>query len=384
MSRQRSPSGAWQAARRILCVRLDGLGDLLMTGPAIRALKESGSDRHLTLLTSSAGARAATLLPAVDETIGYSAPWMKASAAGCGWEADERTIARLRSGKYDAAVIFTVYSQSPLPAALLLHLAGIPLRLAYCRENPYQLLSDWVTEREPEETVRHEVRRHLELVSEVGARTADDRLRVEPEPTAQQRVESLLCGYGLASRRDWLVVHPGASAASRRYPPELFARAIRSIAHQQGLTPVLTGSNAEAPLTAKISRLAGVPTIDLAGKLTLHELTALLQRAPLLLANNTGPVHLAAGVGTPVVDLYALTNPQHTPWRVPAKVLYRDVPCRFCYRSVCPEGHHDCLRGVEPQEVAAAVADLLAETESAKAVGLHGTDWESRTAAGSV
>ena len=384
MSRQRSPSDAWEAARRILCVRLDGLGDLVMTGPAIRALKESGSDRHVTLLTSSAGARAATLLPGVDQTISYSAPWMKATAAGGGSEHDERMIARLRAGKYDAAVIFTVYSQSPLPAALLLHLAGIPLRLAYCRENPYHLLSDWIIEREPEETIRHEVRRHLELVSEVGARATDDRLKVEPEWTAQQRVDSLLCSYGLADRRDWLVVHPGATAASRRYPPELFAQAIRLIAREQGLTPVLTGSNAEARLTARISSLAAVPTIDLAGKLALHELTALLQRAPLLLANNTGPVHLAAGVGTPVVDLYALTNPQHTPWRVQAKVLYRDVPCRFCYRSVCPEGHHECLRGVEPQEVAAAVAELLAETEPAKAIGLRRSDWQSATAAGSV
>jgi ADP-heptose:LPS heptosyltransferase len=80
-------------------------------------------------------------------------------------------------------------------------------------------------------------------------------------------------------------------------------------------------------------------------------------------AGNTGPVHVAAAVGTPVVDLYALTNPQHTPWMVPSRVLFNDVPCRWCYSSVCPERHHRCLRGVHPEQVVAAALDLLAERE---------------------
>jgi ADP-heptose:LPS heptosyltransferase len=88
-------------------------------------------------------------------------------------------------------------------------------------------------------------------------------------------------------------------------------------------------------------------------------MAALLAVAPLLIANNTGPVHLASAVGTPVVDLYALTNPQHTPWMVPNRVLNADVPCRNCYKSVCPEGHHDCLRRVPPAAVARAAAELL-------------------------
>jgi len=103
----------------------------------------------------------------------------------------------------------------------------------------------------------------------------------------------------------------------------------------------------------------GVPSDSLAGDLRLSDLAALLSAAPLLLSNNTGPVHIAAAVGTPVVDLYALTNPQHTPWQVAARVLNHDVPCRNCYKSVCPAGHHDCLRKVAPQTVAAAALELL-------------------------
>jgi ADP-heptose:LPS heptosyltransferase len=88
-------------------------------------------------------------------------------------------------------------------------------------------------------------------------------------------------------------------------------------------------------------------------------LAAVLTRASLLISNNTGTVHVAAAVGTPIVDLYALTNPQHTPWQVPHRVLFHDVPCKYCYKSVCPEGHHHCLRLVNPDQVLQAVTELL-------------------------
>ncbi len=114
-----------------------------------------------------------------------------------------------------------------------------------------------------------------------------------------------------------------------------------------------------AELIEGIRREMDAPSVSLAGRLSLEELAALLELAPLLIANNTGPAHLAAAVGTPVVSLYALTNPQHTPWGVPSRVLSQDVPCRWCYKSTCPEGHHLCLRGVAPAEVASAALALL-------------------------
>ena len=89
----------------------------------------------------------------------------------------------------------------------------------------------------------------------------------------------------------------------------------------------------------------------------------------LLITNNTGPAHIAAAMDTPVVDLYALTNPQHTPWALTSrmKILNRPVPCAYCYRSVCPEGHHQCLRGVPPAEVVRAALDLLMTSPSDRA-----------------
>ena len=138
---------------------------------------------------------------------------------------------------------------------------------------------------------------------------------------------------------------------------------MRRLAELSGLQApqlVFTGDDGEVALVEEI-RLGAGPSATLAGRLQLGELAAVLDDAALLLANNTGPVHLAAALGTPVVDLYALTNPQHAPWKTPAAVLYEDVPCRYCYRSVCPQGHHACLHLLAPERVAAAARRLLDE-----------------------
>jgi lipopolysaccharide heptosyltransferase II len=357
-------SEAWGAARNVLCVRLDTMGDVLMAGPALRALRESADGRRLTLLTSRAGASVAGLMPEVDETIVYEAPWVKASASRTGAGPDLQMVERLRGRRFDAAAIFTVYSQSALPAALLCTLGEVPLRLAHSRENPYALLTDWVPEPEPEEMLRHEVRRQLDLVAEVAAWTVDDRLRVEVPPGAHELVDALLDEAGVDRGADWLVVHPGSTAPSRRYPPESFAHACRELSRDHGVQVVFAGEAIDRPLVEEIRMRMAAPSASLAGRVDLPGLAALLAAAPVLVAGNTGPVHLAAAAGTSVVDLYALTNPQHTPWGVPSAVLSNDVPCRWCYKSVCPEGHHLCLRGVEPGAVASAALRLLREPDA--------------------
>jgi lipopolysaccharide heptosyltransferase II len=352
----------WQTMRSLLAVRLDGLGDLLMTTPALRALKEHRPGRRLTLLTSPAGAALARELPFVDETIAFAAPWMKHGAPADG-EATAALVERLKAGRHDGAAIFTVCTQSPLPSALVCYLAGIPRRLAHVRENPYELVNDAV--RDPDvdvrQGVRHEVERQLALVAATGA-TIDDPALVFP--VAQAARASMLAkatAAGVDRSRPWLLVHPGATAPSRRYPLAAFGEALRRL--DRGTSDarqvvIAGGPDDVADAAALAAQVRGA--VSVAGLLTLPELAALVERAALLLCNNSGPAHIAAAVGTPVVDLYALTNPQHTPWRVAHATLSHDVPCRGCLRSVCPEGHHLCLAGVAPAEVAAAVERLYA------------------------
>ncbi|SOD79357.1 lipopolysaccharide heptosyltransferase II [Spirosoma fluviale] len=314
----------WKDGLRLLCVRLDNLGDVLMTTPAFRALKTTWPAAHLTLLTSSAGAAIAKFIPEIDQVISFDVPWV----AGQQQQPDQVIDLgnRLRSHQFDAAIVFTVQSQNPLPAAMLCYLAGIPRVLGYCRENPYQLMTDWVPDPEILVATRHEVIRQLELVREIGCHTTNRSLSLTRSIADQQRVRQQLTTAGLDLQRPWLVLHPGVSEEKRRYPAEQFVQALLPLMQDSGYQVVLTGSKSEQSLTSQIQHQLTGRAVDLAGQLSLGELAALLAEAPLLIANNTGPVHMAAALGTPVVVLYAKTNPQHTPWQVPSRVLYFDVP----------------------------------------------------------
>lgn len=345
-------------------MRLDNLGDLLMTSPALAAIKHGLPNARLTLLGSRASAAAADHVPVIDDVIEHEAAWVKGmqddDVPGEPGVSERALIDTLAQRRFDAAVIFTVCTQSALPAALVCLLAGIPLRLAHSRENPYRLLTDWVRDTEqPVAGMRHEVRRQLDLVASVGLHAPDERLLFRYTPSDARRMRERLQAAGVEPGQPYVVVHPGASAPSRRWPPERFGLAAEAIARARGCAIVFTGS-ADERATIDLARAEmRTPAACLAGALALGEFGALIHGAQLLLANNTGPVHMAAALGTPVVDLYALTNPQHTPWMVASRVLSHDVPCRNCLRSVCPEGHHACLRNVAPEAAVHAALELL-------------------------
>jgi lipopolysaccharide heptosyltransferase II len=359
--RPRVDPAPWASARRILCVRTDGIGDVAMTAPAIRALSAAGPpDRSITVLASPSGAEAARLLPDVDDVLTCLPPWVGVSDAGDP-AADDASIAELRAGAFDAAVIFTVHTQSALPAATWCRLAGIPLRLAHSRENPYALLSDWIPEPEVHGPTRHEVVRQLELVGHVGAPPAGQ-VRLTPDVVDLERAVTALRAAGVDPSGRWIALHPGASAPSRRYPPERFARAA-DLLIDDGWQVVVTRGPWDAVVVDEVTHAMRRTPSVLAGELALRDLVTVLALADVLVSNNTGPAHLAALVGTPVVDLYALTNLQHAPWGVPHRLLFHDVACRGCLRSVCPEGHHLCLRGVEPDAVVRAVRELAGASE---------------------
>jgi lipopolysaccharide heptosyltransferase II len=355
----------WNDAENILCIRLDSIGDVLMTTPAIRAIKESRPGRRITLFTSPAGVEAASLVPEINDVIVYDAPWMKATAPRTNSQPELEMVEKLRSLGFDAAVIFTVFSQNPLPSAFLCYLADIPLRLAHCHENPYQLLTNWVLDPEPSCGIRHEVRRQLDLVATIGCQIKNERMSLKVPQNAHHRVLHLLGELGIDLKRPLVVIHPGATAISRRYPPEGFAEVARRLVLDANFQVIFTGSKSERELVEGIQARMDTNSHTLVGCLNLAELAALIKLAPLLISNNTGPVHMAAALGTPVVDLYALTNPQHTPWGVPHRVLFHDVPCKFCYKSICPEGHYHCLSLLTPDEIFRAACELFSETTTA-------------------
>jgi lipopolysaccharide heptosyltransferase II len=342
-----------------------------MTSPAFSAIKESWSNCHLTLLASPSGESIAEMIPAVDDVIVYEAPWMKATPSRRNSTYDHEMYDRLAKQQFDAAIIFTVFTQSPFPAMQLAYMADIPIRISYSRENPYHLLTHWFPDPDSSGNIRHEVRRQLDLVGMLSCFTQDERIRVKVFPEDFEVVQKELNHLRIGADEPFIVIHPGATAASRRYSPESFAKLAQLLVSDLGRQVIFTGNNSEVELVEKIRGLCPEPTYSVAGKLTLRQFGALLKLAPMLISNNTGPVHLAAGMNTPVIDIYALTNPQHTPWGVPNRVLFKDVPCKFCYKSVCPLGHHHCLTLVEPDEIIAAVVDLSKEISDEKTVQIE-------------
>src|SRR2546429_2347122 len=193
----------WHSARRILAIRLDNLGDVLVTTPAIHAIKTSLPAIELSLLTSPVGAQVARLNPDIDDVIIYEAPWMDP------WhrlpqnsKREQQMIAMIQERQFDGAIIFTSYHQSSLPAAYLCYLADIPLRLAASIDGPGSLLT---TRHKHPERMMHEVERGLDLVGALGMATDERDLVLAVPQQARQRVAELASGRPVA------VVHPGCS-----------------------------------------------------------------------------------------------------------------------------------------------------------------------------
>lgn len=355
----------WRDARRILVVRLDNLGDVLLTTPAIHAIRRAIPEASITLFAGPAGSQVRGLVPDLDDVVVHRAPWMDPDRKlPQDPEREQAAVATIRQGNYDGAIIFTSYHQSSLPAAYLCYLAGIPLRHAASLDGPGSLLT---SRHRPPDDVMHEVERGLDLVGGLGIPPAEDTLVLQPRD-ADRRVMRAYVRNLRQGSRPVVVLHPGCSCPTRTYPPELYARAAAALEVELGARILWTGSAAESGLVVEIqsaARTAGAPDggISLAGHTDLSGLAALIDEADAVVTNNTGPMHVAAAMRTPVAALFALTNPPEEwhPWKTPHRLLNHEVPCRICYRRVCPHGH-ECLRLVTADEIVVAVRDLLAES----------------------
>lgn len=363
----------WRDAHRILLIRLDNLGDVLVTTPAFRAVRHSLPDAEIALLTSPVGAQAGRLDPDLDHVITYEAPWVDPWAQlPFDPHREQEMIATLRERAFDGAIIFTSFRQSALPAAYLCYLAGIPLRLAASTDASGSLLT---TRHKHPDRMMHEVERGLDLVGAIGISTDRDDLVLSVPIAANAVVERVVDDEPRRDGEPLVVIHPGSSKPARTYPWEMYAEVADLLLDATGAKIVLTGSGDEATLVERIrSRMRhGASALNAAGHLDFPELCGLIDQADLTITNNTGPMHVAAAVKTPVIALFALTNPpeQWGPWRVPHRQLYADVPCRLCYQRICPYGH-ECLRLVSPETVVDVAREMLA-AEAARAVA----GWEA-------
>ena len=346
--------------RRVLLARVDSAGDVLLTGPAVRAVAASGAQVHY--LCGPRGADAARVLPGVDDVIVQHVGWIDAEPEPVDPAQTRRFVARLASLRLDEAVVFTSFHQSPLPLALLLRLAGVR-RIAAVSEDYAGSLLD-VRHRLHRDV--HEVQRNLSLVATLGYRLpARDDGRLAVVVPGLQAVRRARARAGAA---DYVVVHPGASVPARAWDPERAAALVERLSWE-GRNVVVTGGASERALTA---RVAGDPSarsaepgrgqvVDLGGRTDFAGLARVVAGARVLVVGNTGPAHLAAAVGTPVVSLFAPTVPaaRWRPWGVPHELLgHQEIGCAGCRSRTCPRPGHPCLGVVEPDAVFAAIDRL--------------------------
>ena len=355
---------AWLEAQEILVARLDNTGDVVMLGPALRAIKQSSPMARITLLASPAGAAAAPLLPWIDEVIVWRAIWQDVGGRMPFDPERERELIRiLAERQFDAALLFTSFSQTPQVPGYVCYLAGIPLRAGESKEFGGSALS---TELRGAPDDLHQVERNLRLIEHLGFTVQDRRLAIAISDQDREAASLLLADVDIDARRPFVLIHPGASAEARRYPPQRMGE-VAHLLRRRGWQVLLTGVEREAEILEE-ARSSAPGARCLIGQTTLAQYAALVERASLVICGNTLPLHLADALGTPLVVLYSGTDyeEQWRPREVPATLLRRPTACHPCYRFTCPIDL-PCL-DIPAAEVVEAAECLLERTTSGAAV----------------
>jgi ADP-heptose:LPS heptosyltransferase len=359
----------WAKPARLLVVRPDNLGDVLMIGPALAALRAAAPRSRIDLLASPAGAAAVPLLPELDGVVVARVSWQRVTPEP--GPPDTELVAELGARGYAAALILTSFSQSPWPAGYACQLAGIPVRAGMSREFGGAGLTHWVPAPADE---LHQVDRSLQLLGRLGVAPAPAVLHAEVPAVARSAAREALARRRMPPDARYAVLLPGASCPARRYPPDRFRAAAARLA-RSGLPVLVCGPDPEYALVRAVA--ADEPGVHaLTGELDVPGLAGLLAGAAVAVANNSGGAHLADAVGTPVVVLFAGTElvAQFRPRSGPSEVLGVPTACTPCRQFHCPF-QLACL-DVPAGEVADAALRLasVAPARAGSSAGAHPSD----------
>jgi heptosyltransferase-3 len=337
---------------RILVVRTDRLGDVILTLPVVTALRRCFPDAHLAFLAGRYAGAIVEGYPPLNEMLWYD---------GEGGLVPFRVMAaRLRECRFDTAIVV----HPTLRLALLTFLARIPVRIG-TGYRYYSFLFNRRVYMHRKTAERHEAEYNLDLLSPLGC-TPPRRRAIEVPPeipaSARARASSLLEKAGVSGR--FVVIHPGSGGSAREWPLENFSALACRIIEGMNLAVVVTGTGRESSLGEKIVRASSGRAANLSGKLDVRELAALLEKASFLVANSTGPLHLGVAVGTPVLGLYPqipVMGPRRWgPYTENARVLTPEKPleCDTCAGK--PEIPCSCMASITVDAAYAAARDLLA------------------------
>jgi lipopolysaccharide heptosyltransferase II len=350
------PPWDWARVERVLLVRLRSIGDAVLATPAIHALRRMLPDARIDLLLEDwvaplfDGPREASSIVSVQRGK------LRARLA---------LAHKLRATRYD--VVFDLHGGTT--ASLLAFASGAPRRVGY----RHYRLSRLLTHRAPSpaslwgRTELHSVEQQLGLLGFVGVPVSDcPPTQLAPSHAAEQAIAARLAASGLAAHDRLALVHPAAAFESKRWSTDGFARVVERL-HERGLSPIAIAARHEAGMLSVLRQMTRVPVTTFA-ELPLPEVVALAARSRVFVGNDSGIAHIAAAVRTPVVVIFGSSNTAHwRPWtQAPAEVVQHVVPCGPCPGYTCAEAQQfACVRGVQIQEVLAAVERVLAQGSAA-------------------
>lgn len=367
--------GAPAPPDRVLLLRLERIGDLLMSLGAIRAVRRLAPHAEITLVVGSWNESLARLVPGVDRIETLDAPWLTRDTRAPAVSALGRRAVAWRGRRFHLSLNF----EGDLRSHLLPWIAGTARRVGFAMAGGSPLLTDVVEH----DSSRHTALNGLALVERAfdlpagslpgpadPAATGDWRLTlpVEARAAAGASLGDIPQGQPL------IAVHPGGGRAVKQWHPARFAQAAGELAHELGAAVLLTGSDDDRPVIDAVAAALvarSVPLVRPVGSADLVVLAALLERCRLLVTGDTGPMHLAAAVGTPVVAVFGPSMPwRYAPLPVAHRIVRVDLPCSPCNRIRRPparcQGHvPDCLEGVSAAAVLHAARALLADERTA-------------------
>jgi ADP-heptose:LPS heptosyltransferase len=351
--------------RRVLLLRLERIGDLLMVLDAIQDACAAWPGAEIDLAVGAWNEPLARLIPGLSGVEVATAPWLARHGESPSWTSLINRALAWRGRRYDVVVNF----EPDIRSNLIAWLTGAAVRWGYSTGGGAAVLTD---------ALAYDAAAHVSL----NARRLIERAAARPMPARPESASRLVVPRDAVVQarrrlqnavRPRIGVHVSGGRASKQWHLDRFADAARAIAVARGATIVLTGSAADRPLVNVVrQQLSDISIIDLAGQLDLIELAAVLEDLDLLVTGDTGPMHLAAAMGTPTVALFGPSNPQRFgPTGNRSAILRVDLPCSPCgFVRLPPErcrGHvPDCMDGITVERVVAAALDVLREQAAAR------------------
>jgi heptosyltransferase II len=345
---------------KILIRATNWIGDAILSLPALRAVRANFPEAHIAIVARPYVADIYRDQGVCDELIAYD-PQGKHR----GWRGREVLARELRAHKFDTALLL----QNAFDAAWLAWRAGIPQRIGYARDGRSLLLTKAIAVPKPGEIQAHEKFYYLELLHRAGwieGLNDETHIQLRVTEATRQRAALTLAEAGSRSNALRIAVGAGASYGSAKcWPPERFANALNQILSQTDADVILFGTVGEALVSSSIASQLRRHAIDLTGKTPIADLPALLSQCHLFLGNDSGAMHVAAAVGLPVVAVFGSTDPEGTAPVTPrASIVQRKPYCSPCFLRRCPTDHR-CMTAVQPEMVASALRERLAEVTSA-------------------